>query len=332
MTAEAITPVPGRRKAVRDGRPGRKLTFDYVSFMVVFLVIPVSVVLVFVVWPFIQAAYYSLTDWTGFKSTFNFIGFDNFRALWHDDIYRKAVRNNIIMAIVIPFVTIAIALTFASLITIGGSSRGQLKGIRNSTLYRVVSFFPYVVPAIAIGLIWSKMFDPSNGLLNGVLTKLGLSGFEDFAWLGELNTARACVMFVIIWGFVGFYMVLFVAAIKGVPAEVFEAARIDGAGRWTMTTRITIPLIRDAVQTAYIYLGIMALDAFVYTQALTPEGGPDYSTRVMTQELFSTAFIDGKAGRASAMGVVLAVITLLFAALVFTTNRIFGGKERIEMT
>jgi N-acetylglucosamine transport system permease protein len=138
-------------------------------------------------------------------------------------------------------------------------------------------------------------------------------------------------MFVIIWGFVGFYMVLFVAAIKGVPAEVFEAARIDGAGRWTMTTRITIPLIRDAVQTAYIYLGIMALDAFVYTQALTPEGGPDYSTRVMTQELFSTAFIDGKAGRASAMGVVLAVITLLFAAIVFTTNRIFGGKERIEM-
>ena len=138
-------------------------------------------------------------------------------------------------------------------------------------------------------------------------------------------------MFVIIWGFVGFYMVLFIAAIKGVPAEVYEAARIDGAGRWKMSTRITIPLIRDAVQTAYIYLGILALDAFVYTQALTPEGGPDYSTRVMTQELFSTAFIDGKAGRASAIGVVLAIVTLLFAAIVFIVNRILGGKERIEL-
>ena len=139
--------------------------------MLVFLGRPVAVVLVFVVWPFIQAGYYSLTDWTGFKSTFNFIGFDNFTSLWHDDIFRKAVRNNIIMAIVMPFVTIVIALTFASLITIGGSSRGQLRGIRNSTLYRVVSFFPYVVPAIVIGLIWSKIFDPSNGLLNGVLTR-----------------------------------------------------------------------------------------------------------------------------------------------------------------
>ena len=331
MTAPTTTPSPGRRKAARDGRPGRRLTFDYVSFMFAFLVVPVGVVLVFVVWPFIQAGYYSLTDWTGFKPTFNFIGLDNFRSLWHDDIFRKSFRNNLIMAIVIPLVTIVIALTFASLITIGGSSRGQLRGIRNSSLYRVVSFFPYVVPAIAIGLIWSKIYDPSSGLLNGVLTKIGLSGFEDFAWLGEVATARWAVMFVIIWGFVGFYMVLFIAAIKGVPAEVYEAARIDGAGRWKMSTRITIPLIRDAVQTAYIYLGILALDGFVYTQALAPEGGPDYSTRVMTQELFNTAFVKGKAGRASAIGVVLAIVTLLFAAIVFIVNRILGGKERIEL-
>ena len=136
MTAATTTRVPGRRKAVRDGRPGRKLTFDYVSFMVVFLVIPVGVVLVFVVWPFIQAAYYSLTDWTGFKSDVQLHRPRQLPALWHDDIFRKAVRNNIIMALVIPFVTIGIALTFASLITIGGSSRGQLRGIRNSSLYR----------------------------------------------------------------------------------------------------------------------------------------------------------------------------------------------------
>ena len=138
-------------------------------------------------------------------------------------------------------------------------------------------------------------------------------------------------MFVIVWGFVGFYMVLFVAAIKGVPAEIYDAARIDGAGRLRMTFSVTIPLIRDSVQTAYIYLGILALDAFVYTQALAPEGGPNNSTRVMTQELFKTAFVDGKAGRASAMGVVLAAVTLVFAAIVFIVNRLAGGKERVQM-
>jgi N-acetylglucosamine transport system permease protein len=329
-TTTAVVAPPRGRITARRGRR-RKLTFDYVSFMLVFLGVPVAVVLVFVVWPFIQAGYYAMTDWTGFQANFNFIGFDNFTSLWDDDTFRKTVRNNILMAIVVPFVTIVISLTFATMISIGGSSRGNLRGIKNSTFYRVVSFFPYVVPAIVIGLIWSKIFDPANGLLNGVLTGVGLSQFDSFAWLGEESTARWAVMFVIIWGFVGFYMVLFVAAIKGVPAEIYDAARIDGAGRLRMTFSVTIPLIRDNVQTAYIYLGILALDAFVYTQALAPEGGPNNSTRVMTQELFKTAFVDGRAGRASAMGVVLAAVTLVFAAIVFIVNRLAGGKERVQM-
>ena len=172
-TTTAVVAPPRGRITARRGRRRRKLTFDYVSFMLVFLGVPVAVVLVFVVWPFIQAGYYAMTDWTGFQANFNFIGFDNFTSLWDDDTFRKAVRNNILMAIVVPFVTIVIALTFATMITIGGSSRGNLRGIRNSTFYRVVSFFPYVVPAIVIGLIWSKLFDPANGLLNGVLTGLG---------------------------------------------------------------------------------------------------------------------------------------------------------------
>ena len=97
-----------------------------------------------------------------------------------------------------------------------------------------------------------------------MLTGIGLDRFESFAWLGDEATAMPASMFVIIWGFVGFYMVLFVAAIKGVPAEIYEAARIDGAGRFRTTMSVTMPLIRDNMQTAYIYLGIAALDAFVY--------------------------------------------------------------------
>ena len=132
-----------------------------------------------------------------------------------------------------------------------------------------------------IGLIWSQIYDPSAGLLNGILTRLGLEQFTSFAWLGDPRTARWAVMFVIIWGLVGFYMVLFIAAIKGVPAEVFEAARIDGAGRFRTAVPITIPLIRENVQTAFIYIGILALDAFVYMAALEPGGGPDNTTLVM---------------------------------------------------
>ena len=115
-------------------------------------------------------------------------------------------------------------------------------------------------------------------------------------------------------------------AFKDVPAEIFEAARIDGAGRFRVATAITLPLIRDNVQTAWIYLGILALDAFVYMAALNPGGGPNNSTLVMAQQLFTTAFTKGQFGLACAMGVVLAAVTLLFSALVFVVNRLLGGK------
>ena len=182
-TTAVVAPPRGRITAGGVGA-GRKLTFDYVSFMLVFLGVPVAVVLVFVVWPFIQAGYYALTDWTGFQANFNFIGFDNFTSLWDDDIFRKAVRNNILMAIVVPFVTIVDRPDVRHDDHDRRFESRQLRGISNSSFYRVVSFFPYVVPAIVIGLIWSKIFDPSNGLLNGVLTRLGLSQ------LRELRLAR----------------------------------------------------------------------------------------------------------------------------------------------
>jgi N-acetylglucosamine transport system permease protein len=306
----------------------RMPSLDRLSFMAVFLGLPLAIFLIFVIYPFGQALYYSMTDWSGFSPTFNFIGLDNFSKLFHDDIFMQSLRNNVELAVVVPLVTIVLALAIATVVTVGGPSKGNVRGIRSSGFYRVVSFFPYTVPAIVIGLIWAQVFDPSAGLLNATLTKVGLSGFDNFAWLGETLTAMPALMFVMIWSFVGFYTVLFVAAIKGVPAEIYEAARMDGAGRFRTAVSITLPLVRDNVQTAYIYIGIIALDAFVYAQALEPNGGPNNTTLTMSQELFNTAFRKGQFGYATAMGVVLAVVTLLFAAIVFTTNRLTGGGER----
>ena len=280
------------------------------SFIVVFLGLPLALFLFFVVSPFVQAIWYSMTDWTGFSPDMNFVGLDNYPKLVHDDIFLTAVRNNVLLAIVVPLVTVVLRLALATLVTVGGASHGRVRGLRGSGFYRVVSFFPYTVPAIVIGLIWAQVYDPSSGLLNGMLTGIGLDRFESFAWLGEGATAMPASMFVIIWAFVGFYTVLFVAAIKGIPSEIYEAARIDGAGRFRTAWSITLPLIRDTVQTAYIYLGILALDAFVYMEALNPGGGPDNTTLVMPQHLLNTAFAKGQFGLATAMGVVLAIVTL----------------------
>ena len=309
-------------------RHRRRMPMARRVFVLVTLGLPFLFYAVFVLWPFVQAFIYSLTNWSGFSDTFDFVGLANYKALLHDDIFLKAVRNNLMLALVVPLVTIALALALATMVTVGGSSTGAVRGLAHSSFYRVVSFFPYTIPAIVIGLIWSQMFDPSSGLVNGLLTGVGLDGFTSFAWLGEVHTAMPVTMFVIIWGFVGFYMVLFIAAIKGIPAELYDAARVDGAGRLRMTMMVTIPMVRETIQTAYVYLGILALDAFVYMAALNASGGPQNSTLTMTQDLFNTAFKKGQFGLASAMGVVLAVLTLLFAAVVFLVNRLGRGKDR----
>ena len=326
MSGALVPPPQATGKAM--GRPGRtRMKPGRLGFVLVTLGIPLLFYVGLVVWPFIQAFGYSLTDWQGFSPEFRFIGLDNYVALWNDETFRKAFRNNVILAIVVPLVTIVLSLALATMLTVGGSSSGSVRGLNRSSFYRVVSFFPYTIPAIVIGLIWAQNFDPSNGLINAFLTTIGLDGFESYAWLGEVRSAMPASMFVIVWGFVGFYTVLFVAAIKGIPSELYDAARVDGAGRFRMTTTVTLPMIRETMQTAYIYLGVLALDAFVYMQALNPSGGPQNSTLVMPQVLFNTAFKKGQFGMASAMGVVLAVTTLLFAALVFLAFRLIRGRS-----
>jgi N-acetylglucosamine transport system permease protein len=125
-------------------------------------------------------------------------------------------------------------------------------------------------------------------------------------------------------------MVLFIAAIRGIDPELFEAMRIDGAGRWRTAFNLTLPMIRDNVQTAYVYLGIAALDGFAFMQALNPTGGgTDNATLVIGQVLFRTAFEDGKYGLATAMGVALSIVTLAFSALVFIVNRLLGADKDV---
>lgn len=301
--------------------------FGDASFMLAFLALPLAVYVVFVLSPFVQAFYYSMTDWSGFSRNMNFVGFSNYLALTQDPVFVKAVLNSIVLVVVLPPLVIVLSLTLATLVTVGGVSRGQVSGLKHAGFYRVVSFFPYTVPAIIIGILWAQMYDPSSGLLNGILTVLGFDFFKSFAWLGNERTAMGASIFVIAWSLVGFYMVLFIAAIKGIPSEVYEAARVDGAGRFRTAISITVPMIRDTIRTAYIYLGILALDAFVYMQALNPVGGPNNSTVVISQHLLNTAFKKGKFGYATSMGATLAIITLVFAALVFFVFWITGEKK-----
>jgi N-acetylglucosamine transport system permease protein len=279
-----------------------------------------------VVSPYLQAFYISMTDWRGFSPDHQFIGLANYAALLGDGRFWRAMGHNGLMLLVIPAVTIAIALFLATMTTVVGRRGSAVRGgVRGSRFYQVIFFFPHVVPLVIAGVLFGFFYNPEAGLLNGLLR---LAGFEWLtrAWLGDPNFALSAVMAVLIWVSVGFYYVIFSAAMKSLPTDVLEAALLDGAGRLRTFRHITLPMITDSIQTSYIYLGIMVLDGFTLLQVMLPDGGPAGSTEVVAQYLYRAAFTDGRFGYASAIGVALCLVTLVLAVIVLR----LGRRERIE--
>ncbi|WP_350278628.1 sugar ABC transporter permease [Kribbella sp. HUAS MG21] len=295
-------------------------------FVASFLAIPLVLYVVFVISPFVQAFYYSLTDWTGISPKFEFVGFQNFKDLANDAIFKAAIGHNIILLIGVPLLTIVLALVFAYLLNVGGKANSAgVHGVRGNGFYKLAFFLPQVLSVPVIAVIWATvMTSTDNGLLNSVTKKLGLGTSQ---YLASPEIALYCVMWVLVWGSVGFYLVLFNAAMSGIPKDIFEAAIIDGAGRLATFFRITLPLLWDTIQTAWVYLAIMALDAYALVAVMTAgPGGPDNSTYVMGLAIADNGFQYGRAGYASAMGVVLFFLTLIIAAVMLRATR----RERIE--
>jgi len=281
---------------------------------------------VFVLSPYAQAFYLSLTDWTGVAGSAHFVGAANYARLGGDALFLDAVRNNAVMLLVVPLVTIGLGLFLASMLHLGG--RGGRRGIAGSGAYQIVYFFPQLLSLVVIAVLWGFVYNPNTGLLNSGLRAAGLGALAR-SWLAEPHLALPAVMAVLIWSSVGFYVVLFSAAIDAIPKELFEAALIDGAGGWHTFRRVTLPLVRESVQVAFVYLGIAALDAFAVVQVMTVgPGGPDGATEVIGLSLYRTAFTYGKFGYASAMGVALFFATLTLAVLALRGGR----RERLELS
>ncbi|OUC94356.1 carbohydrate ABC transporter permease [Streptosporangium minutum] len=295
-------------------------------FIVGFLAAPVLLYVVFVISPYVQAFYIALTNWKGVSANPQFIGLENFSRLLDDEVFWAAVRHHGVLLLVMPLVTIVIALFFSFLLNLsGGQKGGQMSGIWGSKVYRVIFFLPQVLAVAIVGVLFQTIYRPDEtGVINGLLGKVGI---DPVGWLIDPNIALLAIIGVMVWQAVGFYVVLFSAGMSSIPKDVFEAAALDGAGRYTLFFKITLPLLWDTMQVAWVYLGIAAFDAFALVQVLSVDrGGPDNSTTVLPLEIWRTAFNFSKFGYASAMGVALFFMTITFAALTLRVTR----RERIE--
>jgi N-acetylglucosamine transport system permease protein len=272
----------------------------------------------FVVSPYAQAFVISATDWHGLSSDFNWVGLDNFKRLLNDEYMRNALWNNALLLMLLPVITIALGLFFSSMLNVHKA--------RGAGLYKIIYFAPQVLSVAVIGVLWKEIYNPRSGLLNGTLRALGLDSLAK-TWLGDPSVAFWAVVAVMVWANVGFYVVLFGAAMQSIPKELYEAAELDGSSRWATLWRITLPLLWDTVQVAWVYLAIIALDGFALVQIMT-RGGPNFSTDVVGQRMYDVAFSENKFGEASAIGVILFFLTLTITVIALRVTR----RERIEFS
>jgi len=250
--------------------------------------------LVFLVYPAFEAVRISFYQVS--LNVSRFAGFGNFIALASDGTFRIAFINTFKYVLVIVPLTVAFSIFVAVRIS---EMNGKL-----TALYRGIFYLPHITSAVTISLIWSWIYNPVIGIANYLLTWIGLPAQ---AWLSSPDTAFQSVAFVILTASVGQPIILYTAALGGISREFYEAAEIDGAGKWRKFASVTWPLVKSTTLYILVITTISVFQIFVYIQILT-KGGPTNSTTTIIYELYLMAFTNHNYGYASAMGVVLFLV------------------------
>ncbi len=274
--------------------------------------------------PGIQAFEVSMYDWKGFSnSTMKYVGLENYKNLLKDKIFLQALENNLVIIFIGGILVITLGLFFANFLC---KKRTLGKGVLRSLI-----FAPYAISVVAIGIVWTFVFNPSFGMLNSLLEGVGIDAVG-FAWLGKRSMAMGCIVFVTIWWWVGFLMTLLTAGIQRIPEDYYEAARIDGASDTQLFWHITFPLIRSVLNVGILYWIINGWMAFGVTYVMT-QGGPSNQTHTAATYMVweSVDYIAGlyKMGYGSAIAVSLLVIVVITTIIYRTIMRM--GKEYVEL-
>jgi multiple sugar transport system permease protein len=256
---------------------------------------------VFVLVPLVLVFWYSLHEWNVLANTFTFTGGDNYEQLLNDPNVPRVLGATALFSAGLVVLNLSLALLLAVLLN---------QKLRGTTVFRVLFFSPVVVSLVAWTIVWRFMLQ-DNGGINSFLDLLGIDGPN---WLRSGGTAMAAVIVVQVLKNVGLNMVLFLAALQGVPQELYEAARTDGAGAWTVFRRITLPLISPTILLTSVITVVGSLQVFAQIAVLT-EGGPGTSTTVLVYYLYQQAFQFHAFGYGATLSVLLFLIVLILTVI-----------------
>lgn len=240
-----------------------------------------------------------------------FVGLANFRDMLDDAVFRKSVVNTLLYT----FFTVPFGMALGLLVALALHTGLKARGI-----FRTAVFLPQVTATVAIALVWLWIYNPGNGLLNTLLSFLGIDGP---AWLSSTGWALPSVILVGVWQGIGMKMLIYLAALQSLPKELYEAASVDGASKARQFFSITLPLLKPATFFVLITSMISAFQSFDQIYILT-DGGPANSTTMMTYEIYKSAFREFRVGYASAQSLVLFVLLMGFTLV---NKRIMGGTR-----
>lgn len=298
-TTHGPQPVSARRSPASSRQ--RRQVSKYLT-LVAFITPAFALFVIFVIWPVIEAARYSLYRWNGLGPLVDFAGLKNYQRLFHDPIFFQALHNTLIIALLSLTIQLPLALLMALLVN------GRIPG---RSFFRVLFFLPYVLSEVVTGLIWSFIYEPSYGIAAFVYHALHISAPPP-ALLGDVRLTLFAIFAVMCWKYFGFHFILYVAGLQQIPAEVIEAARIDGANAWQVARNITIPLLGSTLRLS-IFLSILGSLQYFDLIYVMSDGGPVHSSETMATYLIHAGFQSFELGYGSTVGVVMFMICLVFA-------------------
>ncbi|GAA3144180.1 sugar ABC transporter permease [Kribbella aluminosa] len=285
----------------------RRTRYHWPAYL--YLVPALAFYVVFLIRPMVTSAWISLFSWDGI-SLADWVGLKNYRSVLADPLIWEAVRHSLTFIVFYALLPITLALTVVGIV-----ARIRVRGL---TFFRAVLFMPYILSTVVVAISWRWIYD-ENGPLNGILHTIGLGSLTR-AWLGSFSTALTAVGLIGTWITFGLAFVLFISGIQKIPTELYEAARVDGAGPVREFFAVTLPALRGEVRVALVLTVIVALRNFDIVWNTTA-GGPGTSTTVPSYYVYEGAFVTHQVGRASAIAVLMTIFILCVVALVMRLMR-----------
>lgn len=272
----------------------------------VFLAPGVGLIAVFVLLPILLTAWISLHLWSMYTSLTQmpFVGLANYQEVLGDPTFQQALLNTAAYTGLSVLLIVPLSLFFGIFL--------YRPAIHGKTVLRTLLFMTYMVPTVAVALIWGYLYSPLYGPLNELLAAVGL---PPQAFLGSTNEAMASLVVLNIWQTLGYYTVLVLAGLTQIPQDYYDASSIDGAGALAQARYVTVPMLRRTLTFVGVIALINSLQVFDPIYVLT-QGGPVNSTNVLTFDIYQTAFQFGRAGAASAMAILLLVVLAVVVTIV----------------